>query len=381
VLVLLGTLSWAADSARAQDQAVAGIKWRYDYQQARREAFEKKQPILIDFVTKACKWCNEMDKTTFRDPYVVAVLNDRFIPLKIDGEVDEGLTKYLKIVSFPTLILAAYDGKVLVPLVGYQTAPDLYEQLQRVVTGQSEPEWMIRDQKLAQQWILSKEYTRAIASLKNIIEDGKTRPVQITARKTLQELEAVGQEKLAHAKELFDKGQSVEAIEAANDTIRTFAGLQVAREGGSLLSRFMQSPDMPGQQRAKRARELLTQANDFYKFKDYLPCLDRCEVLMTSYGDLAEGQEAFQLSTNIKNDPEWLQNACDVMSDRLGNLYLALADTWLRKGQPERARFYFERVIRAFPGTRYAESAQIRLGQLAGVPTRRVEIDSASNRP
>ena len=35
---------------------------------------------------------------------------------------------------------------------------------------------------------------------------------------------------------------------------------------------------------------------------------------------------------------------------------------------------YLQRVITAFPGTRQAESAQIRLGQLQGSTTMRVEF-------
>lgn len=381
-LFVLYGLVLAVGPVCAQDLGLTGVKWRYDYQQARREALDRKAPILIDFVKNACPYCVVMDNTVFRDPQVVNLINERFVPLKVQLETNQGLVEFLKIEAFPTFVLAAYDGKVLPPpIIGAKGIPEFYDFLQRALVGQSEPEWMLRDQQLAQKWIEKQEYARAISALKNIIEDGRNRPVQQTARKMLQDLEAIGQGRLAKAKETFERGQSVEAIESVNDTMRIFAGLQVARDGSSLLTRFMQSPDQNKQQRTKRAQELLTQASEFYKFKDYLPCLDRCEVLLTSYGDLPEAQEAYQMSSNIKNDPEWLQNACDVMAERLGNLWLTLADTLLKKGQPDRAKFHLERVIRAFPGTRYAESAQIRLGQLAGVPARRVEIDAASNRP
>jgi TolA-binding protein len=64
------------------------------------------------------------------------------------------------------------------------------------------------------------------------------------------------------------------------------------------------------------------------------------------------------------------------MSDRLGGLYLSLADSLLKRGQPQRAEFYLQRVIQAFPGSRQAESAQIRLTQLQGVQPKR-EVHSA----
>jgi len=69
-----------------------------------------------------------------------------------------------------------------------------------------------------------------------------------------------------------------------------------------------------------------------------------------------------------------LQQACDSLSDRLGGLYLALGESWLKKGQPQQAALYLERVVRSFPGTRQAETAQIRLSAIQGRPTMQTEF-------
>ena len=52
----------------------------------------------------------------------------------------------------------------------------------------------------------------------------------------------------------------------------------------------------------------------------------------------------------------------------------ALADTWLRKGQPQQAVFYLERVVQTFPNSRHAETAQVRLSQIQGAPSRATEV-------
>ena len=140
------------------------------------------------------------------------------------------------------------------------------------------------------------------------------------------------------------------------------------------MTRVAQNPDIRNHQRLRRAQELLTQARDYYKTKEFFLSLDRCEILMSAYGDLYEGQEANQLAAEIKSNPDLLQSACDNLSDRLSNLYLTLADSLLKKGQRAQAINHLQRVISAFPGTRQAESAQIRLGQLQGIPTLRVEL-------
>ena len=382
LLMVMSTLALAVPLGPASAQAPNLVKWRYDYNLARREALERKLPILIDFFKEGCAPCLIQDNTTFRDPQIVNLVNEHFIPLKINGEVERALADPLKIDRFPIMVLAAYDGKILQPfLIGKQDAPELYTHLQRVLNSLTEPEWMLRDYQLAGKLVQNREFSRAIATLLNIVQDGKTWPVQVSARKLLQDMEVIGQERLKEAGDMINRGRVTEGIEAINETLRTYQGLQVAKDGGVMLDRVMQSPEIRQQQRTKRAQELLAQAQDFFKSKDHIPCLDRCEILMGSYGDLPQGQEAFQLFSNIKNDPKWLETACDTMSDRLGKGWIALAEKLLREGQPDRSRYYLDRVIRAFPATSLAESAQIRLTQLNGVPTRHLEPNAASTRP
>ena len=141
-----------------------------------------------------------------------------------------------------------------------------------------------------------------------------------------------------------------------------------------MLSELARRPEIKNEQRAKRARDLLAQAREEYRTQHFLVCLDRCDDLMTSYADLPEGVDAMQLAAQIKNNPDWMKQACESLSERLGGLYLSLAETLLKKGQPQQAAIYLERVVQTFPGTRQAEAAQIRLAQIQGHPTQAVDF-------
>ncbi len=136
------------------------------------------------------------------------------------------------------------------------------------------------------------------------------------------------------------------------------------------MTRIEQSPEVRRLQKIKRSAELLAQAKDFFKNREFVPCLDRCEVLLSSYGDLPEGQEASLIRNEIKSNPEWMQGAVDALNDRLATLELDLANALLRKAQPQQAEIHLQRVLHQFPGTRQAESAQIRLAELQGLPSR-----------
>jgi hypothetical protein len=232
---------------------------------------------------------------------------------------------------------------------------------------------MQRDYQAAAKANAASDYPRAVALLKAILEDGKGRPVQQKSAQLLKTLEEQAAGRLAHARQLNDRGQTAEAMETLTEMVRVFAGTQAANEAGQLLTSLANNAELRNQQRSTRARELLAQARQDYRTQQYLCCLDRCEVLGAGYGDLPEGAEAQQLADEIKNNPEWMQRACDNLTDRLSGLYLSLADTWIRKGQAQQAQLCLERVVQAFPGSRQAEAAQIRLSQLQGQPTQRAE--------
>ena len=141
-----------------------------------------------------------------------------------------------------------------------------------------------------------------------------------------------------------------------------------------MLGSLTKGPEIKNQQRSKRARELLAQARDDYRTQQYLGCLERCELLSTSYADLPEGAEARQLAGEVKDNPELLARACDSLNQRMGVMYLTLAESWMKKGDARQAQLCLERVMQAAPGTRQAEQAQVQLARLQGTsPTQQAE--------
>jgi thioredoxin-related protein/outer membrane protein assembly factor BamD (BamD/ComL family) len=344
------------------------VKWRHDYNAARREAEEKGRPLVLDFGTQNCFWCRKLDEITFRDPTVLQLLNDKFIPLKIDGERETQLTHKLGIQVYPTIILAAPEGKILATLKGFQDVANFTDILQRVLTSVTNPEWMLRDYQAALAAVKLNEPGRAVALLRTILEDGKRRPVQQQAAKMLADLEQQAAEKLLQARLLQDKGHAAPALTALTELVRDYAGTPAAREAAVLLTSLHKSVEDRAQDQQRRARDLLAQAREHYQQQEFLPCLERCELLLASHGDQPEAGEALQMATAIKENPRWLQKACEGMSDRLGSMYLALADAWTRRGQAEQAIVYLERILRTFPGSRHAEIAQLRLDQLQARP-------------
>jgi thioredoxin-like negative regulator of GroEL len=369
VCLLLGLGGFAAPASAEE------IRWRNDYHKARKEATEKGKPLVIDFGTENCYWCKQLDARTFRDPAIIALMNEHCIPLKIDANANQSLTDALRVQSFPTLVFASSDGRILGFQEGFCEVPKMKELLQKSIGNVSTPEWMTRDYKEASRAIANADYARAVSLLKSILEDGKDRPVQGKARGLLAELEQQAAARVARAKHMADMGQTTEAVETINELVKSYAGTPAAREGSQMLMTLAaRSTQKEQSARVKKAREMLAQAREEYRQQQFAICLDRCEALAASYTDLPEALHATQLASEIKSNPEWLKLACDQLGDRLSILYLSMAETWLRKGQPQMAIHYFERVVQHFPNTRQAEEAQVRLAQIQGLPSRQVDL-------
>ena len=154
------------------------VRWRHDYNGARKEAAEKGLPLVLDFGTQNCFWCRKLDENTFSDPTVIQVMNEKYVPLKIDAERDATLAHALRITAYPTVLLAGPDGKILGTIEGFQDATHFHENLQRALAAVSNPEWMLRDYQIAAKAIAASDYARALALLKSIVEDAKGRPVR-----------------------------------------------------------------------------------------------------------------------------------------------------------------------------------------------------------
>jgi thioredoxin-like negative regulator of GroEL len=354
--------------------AAQEVDWRQDYNTARREAQSRGLPLILDFGTDNCFWCKKLDETTLRDPTVASILSQRFVALRVDATRNAALAEALRIQTYPTVVLAGPDGKILGTLEGFVESGRFVEHLQRALISLGNPEWMTRDFEEAGRAAAAADYTRAVALLKSIVEDGKNRPVQVKAQRALNDLERQAAGCLTRAKQLEDKGQTTAALEALTALLRQYGGTQAATEAGQMITTLTPKPALKAEHRTRRARELLAEAREDYRTKQYLGCMDKCELLAASYGDLPEGADALQLAADIKNNPEWMRQACDALGDRLANLYLALAETLIKRGEIEQAVAYLERVVRTLPGTTQSETAQTRLGQLQGQSTQRMDF-------
>jgi tetratricopeptide (TPR) repeat protein len=364
IAVVVGTLVLAAGVAGGAEKEIA---WRPDYDTARKEAVEKGRPLFLAFHTEDCFHCRRLEAGPFRDPAVVALMNDRYVPLRVDAAKSPRLTEALRIQAYPTMIIAAADGKILAFLEGYQDPRPLHDHLQRALAVQT-PDWMARDFQEASKAIAAGEYATAVSLLKKVLEDGKDRPVQTKAKAVFDEIEQQAAGRLVRVKQLEDKGQYVEAMDLLTELISRYAGTQPAADGAKTLTTLAERPELKTNQRTRRAKDLLAQAKEAFTARQYSDALEFCEILETTYKDLPEGKNGAELAGEIRSSPDKLAGACEKLNERLASMYTTLGDTWLKKGEKEQAAACFEKAVRAAPASLVAREAQARLTGLSVKP-------------
>ncbi|MFB6194622.1 MAG: thioredoxin domain-containing protein [Haloplanus sp.] len=95
------------------------VNWQPWDEAARDAAREHDVPIFLSVGYAACHWCHVMEEESFQDDAVASVLNERFVPIKVDREerpdVDSVYQTICQLVSggggWPLSVFLTPDGK------------------------------------------------------------------------------------------------------------------------------------------------------------------------------------------------------------------------------------------------------------------------------
>jgi uncharacterized protein YyaL (SSP411 family) len=95
------------------------VDWYPWGEEAFAAARERDVPVLVSIGYATCHWCHVMARESFSDPAVAAVLNDRFVAIKVDREehpdVDASYlaaaSAFTKQLGWPLTVFATPDGR------------------------------------------------------------------------------------------------------------------------------------------------------------------------------------------------------------------------------------------------------------------------------
>ena len=91
-------------------ESIAWLDWGAD---ALARATAEQKPILLFIGTAWCRWTAEMDRFSYRDPRVVHLVADRFLPVRVDAERRPDVSARYTLDGWPTTAFLTPDGDLL----------------------------------------------------------------------------------------------------------------------------------------------------------------------------------------------------------------------------------------------------------------------------
>ncbi len=117
------------------------IDWQA-YDVGLKKALDEDKHVFIDFTAKWCGYCRKMEREVFTDPRIIDLLNNDFIPVRVDGESRKELdidgykvternlaVREFGVRGYPTFWFLKSDGSKIGPIGGYRPTEFMLEAL------------------------------------------------------------------------------------------------------------------------------------------------------------------------------------------------------------------------------------------------------------
>lgn len=89
------------------------IHWRAWSDAAFQEAIRADKPIFLLISSHWCQWCHIMDETTLSEPSIISIINNDYIPIRVDGDLRPDVNQRYNQNGWPSVALLSTEGEVL----------------------------------------------------------------------------------------------------------------------------------------------------------------------------------------------------------------------------------------------------------------------------
>jgi uncharacterized protein len=109
------------------------------------KAQEENKPVLLSISAVWCYWCHVMDNTTYRDPDVVQLVNQRFIAIRVDNDHRPDINARYNVGGWPSTVFLTGHGGYIAGAT-YSPADQLLAMLLEVQRAYQEQKPQLYDQ-------------------------------------------------------------------------------------------------------------------------------------------------------------------------------------------------------------------------------------------
>jgi uncharacterized protein YyaL (SSP411 family) len=116
------------------------IPWLPWSAEAFARASREGKPVLLSITAAWCRACREMDRTTYTDPAVAALIGDRFVPVRVDTDHRPDINERYNLGGWPTTAFLTGDGRLITggTFIDAQRMPGVLARVPRRSTARRE---------------------------------------------------------------------------------------------------------------------------------------------------------------------------------------------------------------------------------------------------
>ncbi len=89
------------------------IRWREWSTQAFEDAKAANKPILLDISAVWCHWCHVMDRTSYSDPEVIRLVNELYVPIRVESDTRPDINARYNQGGWPTTAFLTPTGELV----------------------------------------------------------------------------------------------------------------------------------------------------------------------------------------------------------------------------------------------------------------------------
>jgi thioredoxin-related protein len=130
IVVVAAVMPWMAELWASS----ARIEWHPYEAGMARSRFEKKKAFIY-FHAEWCTYCADMDRKTFTNPEVVALLNRSFIPIRVDSDREKAVASLYRVKGLPDIWFLAETGEVIGHRPGFIPPDQMVKALNAVLNA------------------------------------------------------------------------------------------------------------------------------------------------------------------------------------------------------------------------------------------------------
>lgn len=124
-----GGKAGAATEEKNWADHTGNLKFIVGWEKGKKEAEFSGKPVLYFYTTTWCGWCKKLAGESYTDAEVVKFVQENFITVLVDGDVDKDFGKEYQASGYPNTVFTDSKGKKLVQVAGYKKKDEFFEEI------------------------------------------------------------------------------------------------------------------------------------------------------------------------------------------------------------------------------------------------------------